>query len=106
VVQQDEKRVCEILTHSHGAIDELNSKGQSPMHLCGVGIEILLENGGQKLVNQFDRRGLLPVTYAIYNKIVLKQLSGYWTLGVSYLLLTSTEDRRRLAASKLKPEVN
>lgn len=52
------------------AVDEVNSKGQSPLHLSSIwprGIEILLETSGKKLVNRPDRAGWLPISYALMN---------------------------------------
>ena len=57
-----------ILDENPSAIQECNLKCQSPMHMSTTwprGVQILLAYGGKQLVNQADRGGSLPVSYAL-----------------------------------------
>jgi hypothetical protein len=68
IIQKDEQRMLQILHHDSTAIQERNSKGQSPMHLSAIwfrGMSILLNYGGQMLIDQADGFDWLPITYAV-----------------------------------------
>jgi hypothetical protein len=71
IIQKDEMKVLQILNENPASFHELNSKGQSPLHLSTIwsrGIELLLTHGAEQLVNQADADGLLPITYALENR--------------------------------------
>ncbi|KAI9793626.1 MAG: hypothetical protein M1833_000712 [Piccolia ochrophora] len=67
LLERDEHKVKNILTHAPKAITEQNNLGQSPLHCSAswpVGIEMLVEAGAN--VNAEDAGGCLPIEYACF----------------------------------------
>lgn len=71
ILLRSEAKVSQIVEELPDCLRERNSVGHTPMHLAAswpAGISILLDAGGENLVNEPDNAGFLPLAYASYSK--------------------------------------